>query len=274
MVSFSFRSFIHYFNRFLIYRLDRSFLLRAHLVYKYYLKLVKGLRFAPTPPRNVLWENTVLKTKEDVVKAFAIIKSSNLNLNQRDIEKNWDSLISLNIILKNTDNKAKILDAGGLRNSLILSWLYQFGYKNLKCLNLLFKKREKRGYIEIIPGDLTRTLFPNNYFDIVSCLSVLEHGVNETNYFKEMNRILKKGGLLITSTDYWENKIDTSLKTAYDNPIFIYDRESVGELLKKALNSNFILYGPTIDLDCSEKVVHWRKIDLNYTFLIFCLRKR
>lgn len=255
-----------------IKRIEKGYLLRYHVFYKCYLKIVKDFRFSPKPLKNLSWTNTVLKTKEEVQYAIKTIKNLNLNLNLRDVEKNWDSLIALKIILQNSNPKASILDAGGLPESLILSWLYQFGYKNLKCLNLLFKKREKRGNIELIPGDLTKMSFPDDYFDIITCLSVIEHGVNDIQYFKEMSRILKKGGLLITSTDYWERKINTTQKYAYNNPILIYDKNSINKLLNIAFKSNFRLFGSDIDLNCLEKVVHWKKFDLQYTFLIFCLQ--
>ena len=255
-----------------IKRIEKGYLIRHHFFYKYYLKIVKDFRFSPKPLKNISWTNTVLKTREEVQYAIKTIKNSNLNLNIRDVEKNWDSLIALKIIFQNSNPKAMILDAGGLPESLILSWLYQFGYKNLKCLNLLFKKREKRGNIELIPGDLTRTSFPDDYFDIITCLSVIEHGVNDVQYFKEMNRILKKGGLLITSTDYWESKINTNEKYAYNNPVLIYDKNSINKLLNIAFKSNFTLFGSEVDLNCLEKVVHWKRFDLHYTFLIFCLQ--
>ena len=39
--------------------------------------------------------------------------------------------------------------------------------------------------------DLEKTNFQSNMFDYITSLSVIEHGVNIQNYFKEMNRILK-----------------------------------------------------------------------------------
>ena len=120
---------------------------------------------------------------------------------------------------------------------------------------------------------MTKTPFPNNYFDIVTCISVIEHGVDEVKYFEEMNRILKKGGLLITSTDYWESKIDTGGQSEFNHPIFIYDKDSVKNLLNIAYKSNFRLYGQEIDLNCQDKVVNWKRFNLDYTFLIFCLQK-
>ena len=88
-----------------------------------------------------------------------------------------------------------------------------------------------------------------------------------------MNRILKKGGLLITSTDYWESKIETGGKLAHNNPIYIYDKDSVKRLLNNAFKSNFRLYGTELDLSCQDKVVNWKMFNLEFTFLIFCLQK-
>ena len=256
-----------------IIKLERGHLLKHHIVYKNYLRILKSFKFPPSIPKKVLWMNTTLKTKEEVDIAIKTIKNLKLNLNLNVLEKNWDSLIALNIILQNTDKNAVILDAGGQITSLILHWLYQFGYGNLKCLNLIFEKEIKRGKIEFVPGDLTNTNFPDNFFDVITCISVIEHGVNEEKYFKEMHRILKKGGLLITSTDYWESKLEIINKFAYNNPVFVYDKESIQSLLKKANNKGFRLFGSEIDLRCKDKVVLWKKIGLKFTFLIFCLQK-
>lgn len=255
-------------------RIEKGYLLKYHFIYKNYLRLVKGFRFSSNIPNKIPWMNTTLKNREAVNLAIKVIKTSKLNLHPNVPEKNWDSLIALNIITQNINKSAVILDAGGEKTSLIIFWLYQLGYFNLKCVNLTFKNRIKRGDIEFIPGDLIKTPFPNNYFDIVTCISVIEHGVDEVKYFEEMNRILKKGGLLITSTDYWESKIETGGKLAYNNPISIYDKDSVKKLLNNAFKSNFRLYGPEIDLSCQDKVVNWKMFNLEFTFLIFCLQKR
>lgn len=57
-------------------------------------------------------------------------------------------------------------------------------------------------YFALSIQDLEKTNFKNNMFDYITSLSVIEHGVNIQNYFKEMNRILKKGAVLLTSSDY------------------------------------------------------------------------
>ena len=254
-------------------KIEKGFLLRYNFFYKIYLRLVKGLKFNLSLTSKVPWLNTNLKTKDELSLAIKIIENSNLKPHPNIPEKNWDSLIALNTITQNTDKSAIILDAGGERSSLILFWLYQLGYSNLKCLNLTFNKRIKRGDIEFIPGDLTKTPFPNNHFDAITCISVIEHGVDEIKYFKEMYRILKKGGLLITSMDYWENEIYRMSGLAYNNPIYVYNKNSIRNLMEKALKQGFILFGPDVDLNCQNKVVKWEKFNLDFTFLIFSLQK-
>ena len=50
-------------------------------------------------------------------------------------------------------------------------------------------------------------------------MSVIEHGVPLKPYFEEMYRLLKPGGILITSTDYYPEPIDTRNKMAHEAPI-------------------------------------------------------
>jgi SAM-dependent methyltransferase len=262
-------------NLFRIYfeKIERGYFLRNNFIYKNYLRLIERFKFSPLRPKSIPWQNTTLKTRRDVMLAINYVKELNLNYMKANIEKNWDSLITLDTILRNTNNSSRILDAGGKKNSLILHWLYQYGYNNLYCINLLFKRKIRRGNITFLPGDLTKTEFPDNYFDVITCISVMEHGVNLEKYFMEMNRILKKGGLLITSTDYWEDKINTNNIYIYDNPVFIFDKDSIIKLLEIADNSGFELFGSEVDLRCKEKAVYWKRFDLNFTFLIFCLKK-
>ncbi len=253
-------------------RFKINLLLKNPFIYKRYLKYIKGLKFTPKPLIKIPWSNTTLKSREDIELALKIIKNSNLNFHP-EREKNWDSLIALKTILQNSSPSSRILDAGGDFFSIILNWLYQFNYKHLSALNLIFKKRIRKGNIEYIPGDLTKSRFPDNYFDIITCLSVIEHGVDGDKYFREMNRILKPNGLLITSTDYWISKIDTKGLVAYNNPIYIFDKKSIEILLEKAKKYGFRVFGNNVELNCQEKVVNWKKFNLTYTFLIFCLKK-
>ena len=77
------------------------------------------------------------------------------------------------------------------------------------------------------PGDATDTRFDTESFDAITCLSVVEHGVDLDGYFREAARILKPGGALVTSTDYFPDPVDTAGKHAYGVPVKIFDRDEI-----------------------------------------------
>lgn len=214
--------------------------------------------------------NSVLQNKEDYINANLEIKKLHLP-SHPDIKKNWDSLAALDVILRNTDKSSHIIDAGGEKYSALLPSLYFYGYKNLIGNNIAFKNEDSFRSIKYEYGDITKTRFPSNSIDAVSCLSVIEHGVNLNDYFKEMSRIIKPGGILFTSTDYWENPIDTQGKEAYGSPIKIFSGKDITDAINTAKEHNLELT-EDINLKCNEKIVHWK--DLDFTFIYFTLKKK
>ncbi|MAJ64397.1 MAG: methyltransferase [Alphaproteobacteria bacterium] len=60
---------------------------------------------------------------------------------------------------------------------------------------------------EIKIADLEKELLPydDNFFDIIYSKSVVEHFYYPEKLFKEMHRVLKPGGILLTLTPDWEN---------------------------------------------------------------------
>lgn len=239
--------------------------------YSDYLKIMHGIS-APAKYPDAPWANSVLRTQEEVDKAVSQVKSLGLRV-RGDLPKNWDSLATLDYILKNTDKNARIFDAGAALYSVILPWLFLYGYKNLIGGNCIFRKRIKRGPILYEYCDITKTNYENNSFDVVTCLSVIEHGVDLNSYFKEMSRILKVGGILITSTDYYETPMDTKGQVAYGVSIHIFTKEEIEEALNISERYGLFLTAP-LDLTCNEKVVCWKQYDLRFTFLNFVLRKK
>ena len=155
---------------------------------------------------------------------------------------------------------------------MILPWLSLYGYKNLTVGNLVFDKKIRRGNIVYEHSDITRTKFSNGFFDAVTCLSVIEHGVDLDAYFKEMSRIIRDGGILITSTDYYDAPIDTKGQEAFGVPIHVFTRDEIAQALELATQCGFSLVSP-LELGSAEKVVHWKQYDLRYTFIVFSLQK-
>lgn len=226
-------------------------------------------RLLQPPGPNIA--NGTLKTRAEWEAAFENAKRLHVPLH-RGPEKNWDHLAAVTTILANTNRSARILDAGAEIYSNVLPALFLYGYRELYGINLTFTDPTRRGPIRYIPGDLTRTPFPDEHFDAITCLSVIEHGVPLPDYFREMYRLLKPNGLLITSTDYYPTPIDTRGKVAHGTPIKIFSKPEIQAALELARSVGFQTTG-NLDLECDEKPVRWDPFGLEYTFVLFTLRK-
>ena len=75
------------------------------------------------------------------------------------------------------------------------------------------------GKVQYHQGDMFAAPFPDNIFDRITCVSVLEHILNpqkpHAHYpcLQELRRILKPGGLLIVTVDYF---INSEVTPGYD----------------------------------------------------------
>jgi len=215
-----------------------------------------------------------------------------------DKVKSWDTWKIINFIRNKGSTSSKILDVG-CNGSPILPFLKNLGFTNLYGCDVDLNLRKRRllrriknkllqidpdylinemlenkdNFFHLSKQDLEKTNYESNTFDFVTSLSVIEHGVNMKNYFSEMNRILKKGGFLSTSTDYWPEKI-VATSNIYDRPSgdTIFDKNEIDNLVDIAKKNNLDLYEP-IDFSFQDKVVKWKKTGNEYTFIFFCFQK-
>jgi 2-polyprenyl-3-methyl-5-hydroxy-6-metoxy-1,4-benzoquinol methylase len=231
----------------------------------------EGAIFPPQPPTRIwqAWVNTTLKSAEQTETAIAEVRRCGLPP-RCEMTKNWDLLVALGLVLERASGKARILDAGATLSSMMLPWLYMYGYSDLWGIDLIYDRSLRRGPIRYEKGDLTQTRFGSSSFDIITCLSVIEHGVSLDAYLREMSRLLRPGGLLITSTDYWVDPIDTRGEIAFGVPMTIFSPSKI-----KALLGATEIYGlrsiKPVDFECQDKAVGWR--GLSYTFINFVLEK-
>src|SRR5262249_209674 len=153
-----------------------------------------------------------------------------------------------------------------------LPWLALYGYRNLHGNNIAQTRKIQVGPIAYAPGDVMKTGFADATLAAVTCLSVIEHGVDVETYLREMSRILRPGGVLITSTDYWADGVDTAGLTAYGVPVRIFDRGAIENFLETARSVGL---HPTsdVDLSCDQRAVHWKRLGLDFTFLLLTLEK-
>jgi SAM-dependent methyltransferase len=217
------------------------------------------------------WLNAALKTLRDVELARAEVTACGLPPHPDD-PKNWDLLIALGLILERYSRRARVLDAGATQYSRLLPWLYLYGFRNLHGIDLVYKRPIQAGPIRYEQMDLTRTQFRDRSFDAITCLSVIEHGVDPEAYLREMSRLLRPGGLLVTSTDFWCEPLDLVGKSAYGVPVKIFGPSEVESLVRLAGQWDLHLAGE-LDLRCQDKAVDWTRMGLQYTFVNVVLKK-
>jgi SAM-dependent methyltransferase len=217
------------------------------------------------------WLNSVLKTSRDVELAKTEVAACGLPPHPDD-PKNWDLLISLGLILERFPHRARVLDAGATQYSRLLPWLYLYGFRRLQGIDLVYKQPIQAGPIRYEQMDLTRTRFRDRSFDAITCLSVIEHGVDPEAYLREMSRLLAPGGLLLTSTDFWCEQLDLGGKSAYGVPVKIFLPSEIEQLVAVAGRCGLRSTGE-LDLRCVEKAVDWKPMGLQYTFVNVVLEK-
>lgn len=119
-------------------------------------------------------------------------------------EKDWDLALFHARLGARVGRSGRILDAGCAASPLLRNlgvdgwtdlWGIDFALGDLSAL--------RHPAVTYLQGNLLRAPFPDAAFDAVACQSVLEHGCPPRLFFAEMARLLRPGGVLLLSTDYW-----------------------------------------------------------------------
>ncbi|MDD5194090.1 MAG: class I SAM-dependent methyltransferase [Candidatus Omnitrophica bacterium] len=77
--------------------------------------------------------------------------------------------------------------------------------------------RTEKSTVDFKQADIRHLPFENSYFDVIYCISVLEHTSDYSTVLKEFKRVLKPGGLFVIT-------FDVSLDGFADIPIDIADK--------------------------------------------------
>jgi glycosyltransferase involved in cell wall biosynthesis/SAM-dependent methyltransferase len=191
----------------------------------------------------------------------------------RDPPKNWEALGAISTVLNELGTDIRVLDAGAARYSSVLPWLRLYGVRDLVGNNLEFTRSIHHGPVRFEPGDITATHYRDGWFDAITCMSVVEHGVPLDGFAAETARILRPGGLLIMSTDYDQEPPDTTGKTAYGAPVKIFGPEDIRQFVKTAESNGLDLVGE-LRLEHAQRPVHWKRTGLDFTFIRLTFKRR
>lgn len=227
------------------------------------------------PKRDLVRDrvNKALETEAEVTETLQRLYRLGLVVHQ-DYQKSWDAFRAFSVVMAEGNKRSAVLDMGASEYGVILNWLHLYGLRDLHGCDLSFATEFRRGSIHYTPQNIERTGYPSARFDFITCLSVVEHGVRLDAFFREAARLLKPGGYLLVSMDYWNEPIDTS--SLYDDwyhcPVRIFTPDAAGEMIRIAAESGLAPTEP-VDLTCGDRVVHWARFGLRYTFLFVAFRR-
>jgi ubiquinone/menaquinone biosynthesis C-methylase UbiE len=165
----------------------------------------------------------------------------------------WEYGLLLDQLNKIKLKNKNILDVGS-GGSLMPDYLES---KGAVVTSLDLEKRmenrlaSKNNRIKLITGDMTKMPFKDKTFDVVICISVIEHLDNKKDFWgattvalEEMKRVLKPGGMIFLTTDFylpeqkndsWEGSKDT-IRGAFG-----WDKmEKIAEIIKVKINTNVL----------------------------------
>jgi SAM-dependent methyltransferase len=244
---------------------------------------VAAARGAERPVLRSVAPTGVLQDDREWQEALAEVRAAGLPPH-RDRPKNWDAAGAVGAVLGLVPERGRslaVLDAGAARYSSILPWLRLYGLGerpgDLRGINLEFGRRTSRDGVWFEHGDVTATGYPDGCVDAVTCMSVIEHGVPLRPFLAESARLLRPGGLLCVSTDYDQAPPDTRGATAYGSPVKIFGPDDIRALVADADAVGLELVGdvsaPGV-LEHRERPVHWKRVGIDYTFVLLTFRRR
>ncbi len=217
---------------------------------------VKPAEWRPEPA--MLWwatqqTNAALRGEAAIAEAASMMAEVGLPPHP-DRPKCWDGFLAALHAADSTARDVPILDAGAERYSTFLPGLRQLGFTDLTGINTVFTAPGEHHGIRLLPGDITGSTLPAAHYGFIACLSVIEHGVDLAAFFAEQARLLRPGGHLFVSCDYWETPVDTAGLSAYGTPIHIFTRPELEAAIALAETVGLRLVGPS-NLACVDKAV-------------------
>ena len=224
----------------------------------------------------------VLQNWHEIGAATLALQRAGLPLHDT-VQKNWDQYLLWQLAAP-LDRQAHLVDLGcGAGHALKL--LHTLGFAHLSGVDFqisyTLRLRQLRGAWQqrgrkpyaLCRGDLTRTPLADASQDVVLSISTIEHGVDVGQFLSEASRLLKPGGLLFVTTDYWEEKLrpDGAVRE-FGLPWRVFSRPEIEALIEQAQRTRLVLDKEGSVPACEEQTVWWH--GQNYTFLALVFRKQ
>ncbi len=210
-----------------------------------------------------------LKNKKEVERSVSFLKRNGFIPHPCE-PKNWD----LSYILPQICD-GNFLDLGSWE-SYILENVIRKGVQGMKFgIDLQRPVRLIEG-VNYLVGDMVATGLPSGFFRNISCVSVLEHGVDIGRFVSEAARLLQDRGRLFVTFDYWDPKV-TPANGLYGLDWQPLDKQSVNMLIQ-ACRRNDLFRVSQMDWRIEEAVIREGYCSpdpsVSYTFGLLVFEKR
>lgn len=198
-------------------------------------------------------------------------------------QKNWDHWLLHNAIAQ-MPQPAPLADLG-CGDGYTLFFLHHLGFKpidgvdfrighrlRLKQALTMYRARTWQPPYRLHSGDILRTPLESEAYGTVASISTIEHGVDLAQFFREAARLLRRDGLLFVTTDYWEEKLETSeAAPAFGLPWRIFCRDEIEEAIRFARDAGLQPWSDGEIPQCSGRPIFWN--NRSYTFIAMLFRK-
>ncbi|MEK6579014.1 MAG: methyltransferase domain-containing protein [Bdellovibrionota bacterium] len=188
--------------------------------------------------------------------------------------KSWDILTLLETIQRYCPEPAsQIFDMGSYNSEAPLA-LWSAKYRNIRAADFNPLGRSINWYGNRIQFKCENFYEPDikpNSLDVITAVSVIEHGYDQKRLIQTINRLLKKGGIAILTTDYHQEKI----RIAEDYRLFGLPYQIFSQQEIQSLLSDAVLAGlkPLGDLQWTPSQYPISFLGNQMTFLLLALKK-
>ncbi|MBC7541004.1 MAG: methyltransferase domain-containing protein [Bacteriovorax sp.] len=191
------------------------------------------------------------------------------------VNKSWDVLTILQLIEKYKPNKdANIYDMGSYNCEIPLA-LWWRGYRNIMAADFNTKGRAINWYgnkIQFRQENFYKSTIPAHSLDVITALSVIEHGFEQVEFFKVCSDLLKPGGLVLITTDFHSTKIPIDPEFRIFNLSYIiFSSEEIIQLIAEAKKNGFELISEEREQnwDTSEYPIEFLEKKMSFILLGF-----
>lgn len=185
--------------------------------------------------------------------------------------KSWDVLRTVAFIEEHVPSRRSVLDIGAYASEILVI-LHRLGFTDLHGIDFNRQVHRMPGAdaIRFVVGDFYASPYPNQSFNAITAISVIEHGFDGPRLFREISRLLRPGGFFIASFDYWPEKIATDNMRPFGLSWDIFSDQETASLLTDAEDFGLHPVGG-LSYNTAERPVRWEGKD--YTFGWMALQK-